>query len=512
MTSPFERAPDTTPPPPLSWNKKPISVVFTGEEADIDPNVVRCIGTIDQAHPGGLEVKMHFEPIGPDSYNCHSTIAVTTTEAGNNNRRRRIRRAVGQLGRTLHNEYTFPGYQDGNTMYVEHRSSERGFLIKRVANDASSNHDSQDMISITAVDTRAENDSPAVLSSKDLNITQTVVELARITGMIANSVTTIDDPNEQIVFRVSLPGVTSEQDPNPQSEQPGKKLARYTGVPGHESYPLLANLGGLRVQIDAIREWVDDALTPQSLLKKYGVDKPGALLLEGIAGTGKTSVVRGIAREYGYKLNEVSVTDILDPYVGTTQRNLRELYESTQKGHGGKPVILFFDEFDGLFTNNAGGNSGLSRSLIAEFKTILTSTEYPLVLTVAAANSIDGIDPALLRQGRFDRTVKFPLPNLAAREEIWRTLIYKRAGMFAVIGEEVLDDASILTSMDEIKFADLAALTEEMSPADINGIVAMLMRQMMRHERKTGIQPYVYGHEDVIRAIGQYRQNRPSSA
>lgn len=510
MSHPFERAPDSTLPSPLRWPGKPISITFTEESPNTDQDAERCLGYIDGPSPTGLQAEVHFAPNADGSYSCSATIRLADAVPERNSSAK-LKRAMDQVSKTLHNEYDFPGYQSQGAVCIKRRATGQHFQIKRTTSRSNAESTDGSSIEITAVNTTAASkELQTTLNASEHSVEGSVVELARLTGIVANSISYQTGSNEETVLLVAIPGKNAGNDsllpPAPKTTD----VAVYTGRPEHKGFPSFSSLGGLDQQIKEVVEWAEDSLTPEELLERYGIERPGALLLEGVSGTGKTSIVRAMAKKYGYSLTEVSVTDVLDPYVGATQQKLRKLYDTAQGEKGNSPVILFFDEFDGLFAGNAGGNPGVARALIAELKTILTSRNYPKVLTIAAANSVDDVDPALLRQGRFDKVVKFPMPNLEARAEIWKVLLYRRAGMFAVMGTEVFTDASQLAHVDYVQFEELASATEGMAPADIHGVTTLLMRAMMREERSTGARPPSYGHTAVLRAIQTYRQSRPS--
>ena len=272
-------------------------------------------------------------------------------------------------------------------------------------------------------------------------------------------------------------------------------------LPEHQNFPNFDQFGGLDREISQLRDAVRDIGSPE-LLEKYRLKRRSGILLQGPPGVAKTELVRALAREMRAYYEEVTVGDILDPYVGNSEQKLAELFNNAQASD--RLTVLFFDEFDGLFSKNAGGNSGGARSLIAQFKTLLSNaSQYQNVLVVAAANSLDNFDPALLRPGRFDTVIKIGNPNEAAREQIFNKYLYAGAQHYDVVTTEHIPSSPI-----QIK--ELAQQAEGFNGADIKQVLTDLLWVKMRGERDTGEEPPRITHGQIIQAIKAYSRNRPS--
>lgn len=274
-------------------------------------------------------------------------------------------------------------------------------------------------------------------------------------------------------------------------------------MPDYFRFPSFEHFAGLDQEIEQLREVIEDLRSPE-LLKEYGLDRTRAILLQGPGGVGKTELAKAFVRELEASYDFVSISDITEQWVGKPVQNLRAIFDKS-KGVDG-PYVIFFDEFDGLFGKQAGGNSGVTHALVAEFKTILTNLldEYPNVIVMAAANSIENFDPALLRPGRFDLVLKLPLPRQDTLSAIFGKLLNKHSQHFEVMVS--LDDIP----EDPIDTVELARQAMDFSGADVEAVVKNLLRKRMRAEQHTGRRPAPIKQAEVLGAIALHRRSRPS--
>lgn len=154
------------------------------------------------------------------------------------------------------------------------------------------------------------------------------------------------------------------------------------------------------------------------LMKAYGKNARGGLLLYGPPGCGKTFIARALAGELGAKFIVVGMVDILDMWFGQSERKLHEIFEMARRS---APVVMFFDELDALGQkrSNLRNNSAmrtLVNQLLAEMDSVGNSNENIFIL--GATNHPWDVDSALRRPGRFDRMIGVFLPDEAARLSI----------------------------------------------------------------------------------------------
>ena len=183
------------------------------------------------------------------------------------------------------------------------------------------------------------------------------------------------------------------------------------------------------------------------LRKLYGKSLRGGLLLYGPPGCGKTFIARATAGELGAKFLAVGLSDVLDMWIGSSEKNLHQIFETARRS---RPCVLFFDEIDALghkrsqMRNNAGRN--VVNQLLAEMDSVDADNEGVFIL--AATNHPWDIDTGLRRPGRLDRTLLVLPPDAAARESVLRLHSKDRP-------------------LEQIDFAALAAKTEDYSGADL---------------------------------------------
>ena len=183
------------------------------------------------------------------------------------------------------------------------------------------------------------------------------------------------------------------------------------------------------------------------MMRMYGKTLRGGLLLYGPPGCGKTYIARATAGELGAKFIAVGLADVLDMWIGQSERNLHEIFQSARRN---APCVLFFDEIDALgqkrsLQRHSGGRNVVNQ-LLSEMDNVNADNEGVFVL--AATNHPWDVDTALRRPGRLDRTLLVLPPDGAARMAILQLQSRQRP-------------------IDKIDFKWLAEKTAEFSGADL---------------------------------------------
>ncbi|RKW53513.1 MAG: AAA family ATPase, partial [Lachnospiraceae bacterium] len=164
-------------------------------------------------------------------------------------------------------------------------------------------------------------------------------------------------------------------------------------------------------------KFILDFLKNPKAYEKIGARLPNGVLLYGPPGTGKTLMARAIAGEASVPFYKVNGSDFVELYVGLGARRVRNLYKTAREN---APCIVFIDEVDSIGGARGGfkGSSEDDKTLTALLNELDGFSAKKGVITIAATNRLQDLDPALVRPGRFDRHVAVPLPNKEERLEI----------------------------------------------------------------------------------------------
>jgi SpoVK/Ycf46/Vps4 family AAA+-type ATPase len=217
----------------------------------------------------------------------------------------------------------------------------------------------------------------------------------------------------------------------------------------------LADVGGLKEVKARLNASFLAPLHNPELRKLYGKSLRGGLLLYGPPGCGKTFLAKAVAGELQAAFLHVSVADVFDMFIGNTERNLHELFETARAS---APCVLFLDELDALgvrrsLTRNSGNRTSVNQ-LLTELDGVGTDNEGVYVL--AATNHPWDIDPALRRPGRLDRMLLVLPPDQEAREAILKTHLRDRP----IAG---IDTKRLAKRTDGFSGADIAHLVDSAS-------------------------------------------------
>jgi cell division protease FtsH len=204
-----------------------------------------------------------------------------------------------------------------------------------------------------------------------------------------------------------------------------------------------------------LKEVVDFLKNPQKYLR-IGAEIPRGVLLVGPPGTGKTLLARAVAGEAGVPFLTVSASEFMEMFVGVGASRVRNLFEEARKS---SPAIIFIDELDSIGRRRGAGIGGGHDEREQTLNQILSEMDGfekdTSVIVVAATNRPDILDPALLRPGRFDRSVTIGLPTQREREEILRVHVRNKP-----LAEDV-DLKRLSASTPMFSGADLENLTNE---------------------------------------------------
>ncbi|MFX1307220.1 MAG: proteasome-activating nucleotidase [Promethearchaeota archaeon] len=213
------------------------------------------------------------------------------------------------------------------------------------------------------------------------------------------------------------------------------------------------DVGGLEEQLQEVRETVELPLKKPELFKRIGIEPPKGVLLFGAPGTGKTLLAKAVAHETEATFIRIIGSELVQKFIGEGARLVREIFNMAKEK---APTILFIDELDAIGSQRlkiaTSGDREVQRTLMQLLSELDGFEQRGDVKIIGATNRVDILDPALLRPGRFDRMIEFPIPSEDARDAIFR--IHTRN----------------LNVGENVDFKRLVSLTEGATGADIKAI------------------------------------------
>lgn len=224
------------------------------------------------------------------------------------------------------------------------------------------------------------------------------------------------------------------------------------------------DIGGLDQQIQAIREIVELPLLHPELFHKLGIEPPSGALLSGPPGTGKTLLAKAIANRTKARFIHLVGSDLVQKFIGEGSRMVREVFTLAKEN---TPAIIFIDEIDAIAIKRTSevykGDREVQRTFMQLLSELDGFAKYEDIIFLAATNREDVLDPAILRPGRFDRVIRFDLPEQEAREMIFK--IHSRK-----------------MNLNNVNFGTLARKTEGYSGAQIKALVTEAGIKALREE------------------------------
>lgn len=210
----------------------------------------------------------------------------------------------------------------------------------------------------------------------------------------------------------------------------------------------VANLVDVKQRLTEAVIW---PMTRPEGFARLGIDPPKGMLLHGPPGTGKTFVIRALAHEAGAAFFPVKGAEMLDKYVGESERAVRDTFS---RARAAAPAILFFDELDALAPVRGSSTNSVTDSVVAALLTELDGIgARGQIFVIGATNRKDLIDPALLRSGRFEVHLELGLPEVEAR----RALL----DIVDIPFDETVDLDHLAARTDGLSFADLTGMLRE---------------------------------------------------
>mmetsp|Transcript_23150 Transcript_23150/g.32615 ORF Transcript_23150/g.32615 Transcript_23150/m.32615 type:complete len:448 (+) Transcript_23150:79-1422(+) len=231
-----------------------------------------------------------------------------------------------------------------------------------------------------------------------------------------------------------------------------------------ESY---ADIGGLEDQIQEIKEAVELPLAHPELYEDIGIKPPKGVILYGEPGTGKTLLAKAVANHTSATFLRVVGSELIQKYLGDGPKLVRELFRVADDL---SPTIVFIDEIDAVgskrYDSSSGGTREIQRTMLELLNQLDGFDERGDVKVIMATNKIESLDPALIRPGRIDRKIEFPLPDTKTKRHIFNIHTNRMT-----LADDV-DLEKFVMSKDELSGADIKAVCTEA------GMLALRERRM----------------------------------
>ncbi|MEM2914629.1 MAG: CDC48 family AAA ATPase, partial [Candidatus Bathyarchaeia archaeon] len=213
------------------------------------------------------------------------------------------------------------------------------------------------------------------------------------------------------------------------------------------------DVGGLREEIQRLREMVELPMRHPEIFQRLGIDPPKGVLLHGPPGCGKTLLARAVASESEANFFSINGPEIMSKFYGESEARLREIFQQAQQN---APSIIFIDELDAIAPKREEVTGEVERRVVAQLLALLDGlTGRGNVIVIGATNRPNALDPALRRPGRFDREIEIGIPDKQGRYEILQ--IHTRGMPLA----EDVDLRRLADMTHGYTGADLAALSRE---------------------------------------------------
>ncbi len=244
------------------------------------------------------------------------------------------------------------------------------------------------------------------------------------------------------------------------------------------------DVGGMEQIKEEIRMKIILPMSQPELFEAYGKKVGGGILMYGPPGCGKTFLSRATAGEVNAGFLSVGISDVLDMWIGNSEKNLHELFQQARRN---KPCVVFFDEVDALGASRSDMRQSAGRHLINQFLSELDGVDHDNdgLLILAATNAPWHLDNAFRRPGRFDRILFVPPPDQPARAGILKLMLEGKPS-------------------DGVDFDKVAKKTHDYSGADLKAVIDIAVEGKLREAMKAGsLQPLKT--KDLLNAAGQVK-------
>lgn len=250
-----------------------------------------------------------------------------------------------------------------------------------------------------------------------------------------------------------------------------------------------SDIGGLDKQIEELIEAVVLPMKQADKFTNLGVKPPKGALMYGPPGTGKTLLARACAARSGATFLKLAAPQLVQMFIGDGAKLVRDAFSLAKER---SPTIIFIDELDAIgtkrFDSDKSGDREVQRTMLELLNQMDGFGSDDRVKILAATNRVDTLDPALLRSGRLDRKIEFPLPSEEARESVLK--IHAR---------------KLNCDNSSVNWRELARSTDEFNGAQLKAVTVEAGMIALRNGKST------IRHEDFVDAIGEVQSRKSKS-
>jgi transitional endoplasmic reticulum ATPase len=236
------------------------------------------------------------------------------------------------------------------------------------------------------------------------------------------------------------------------------------------------------------------------VMARWGARRPQGILMYGPPGTGKTMLARALANEIGAEFREVRTPEILDKWLGASERNIKRIFREARRYR--QPTVMLFDEFDSIISYAGAGGDAASQAVNAVagiFKQEMNDLfeDNPNIIVVATTNFPHRVDDSLIRSGRFDVKLSVPLPDETGRADILGKMVAELAARHERGGFRMF--------AADLDLAELARASLGMTGADLREVLRRAQLAKAMQEARTGAAVPPIGQADLLAEVDALR-------
>jgi len=246
------------------------------------------------------------------------------------------------------------------------------------------------------------------------------------------------------------------------------------------------DIGGLSKQIQELKEAIVNPIVHAELFTKIGIKPPKGVLMYGPPGTGKTLLARACAAKTNACFLKIAATQLVQMFIGDGAKLVRDAFALAREK---APTIIFFDELDAIgtkrFDSDKSGDREVQRTMLELLNQLDGFSSDDRIKVIAATNRPDTLDPALLRSGRLDRKIEFPMPDEKGRAQI----LSIHAG-------------NMVVNKEAVNFEELARCTEDLNGAQLKAVCVEAGMIALRKNKK------ILDHSDFMDGISEVQSKK----